>query len=129
MWEYTSEFNNLYSEEEDGYLVAAGSELTWLQSKLGYAYTLDTNTSPVGSNIGLLVYQLKTHDVSSDGDITIETDTHNECVLFNSGDTSTTPTPPVDTPKELPETGAEHILLIILALLLGFGLLKFTRKA
>lgn len=129
-WEYTDAFNALYSESEDGYLVTANSKLTWLESKLGYTYTLDSNTAPAGSNIGLLVYKLISHDVSASGDISIDGTDHNECVLFVSGDTPTTPvTPTPETPTKLPETGPEHILLIVLALLLGFGLLKFTRKA
>jgi len=126
-WEYTDEFNNLYSEEEDGYIVAQGNEITWLQSKLGYAYTLDSSTAEEGSNVGLLVYKLLSHDVSADGDITIESEAHNECVLFKSGEPTV---PPVtEEPPELPETGAEHILLLILALLIGFGLLRFMKRA
>jgi len=126
-WEYTDEFNSLYSEEEDGYLVSQGTEITWLQSQLGYAYTLDSSTADAGSSIGLLVYKLLSHDVSADGDITIDSEEHNECVLFKSGEPSVTP--PTEEPPELPETGAEHILLLILALLIGFGLLRFMKKA
>lgn len=129
-WEYTDSFNALYSEDEDGYLVPSGSEVTWLQSKLGYAYTLDANTQETGSNIGLLVYKLISHDISETGDIEIDSETHNECVLFTAGwEIPTTPPTTEQPPKELPETGAEHVLLIVLALLLGFGLLRFMRKA
>jgi LPXTG-motif cell wall-anchored protein len=129
-WKYTDAFNNLYSESEDGYIVPSGSEVTWLESTLGYAYTLDSNNAPTGSNVGLLVYKLISHDISADGDITIEGESHNECVLFTSGDTPTEQPPVVvEQPKQLPETGAEHILLILLALLLGFGFLKFMRRA
>lgn len=126
-WEYTDAFNNLYSDDEKGYIVPADSKLVWLQSKLGYAYTLDTNSAPKGSNVGLLVYKLISHSMSADGDIAIEGDTHNECVLFAAGDTN--PEPPREEPPELPETGAEHVLLLILALILGFAFLKIRQKA
>lgn len=125
-WEYTDAFNALYSSDEDGYVIDGDSSVVWLQSKLGYAYTLDTNTAAEGTNVGMLVYKLISHDVSGDGDISIDSDEHNECVLFASGDGST---PPPELPPELPETGAEHWLLAALALILGFGVLKFARRA
>ncbi len=133
-WEYTDEFNATYSQSEDGYVVPSSTELTWLKSKLGYAYTLDTNSAAAGSNIWMLVYKLVSHDVSPEGDINIDGNTHNECVLFTSRDSVTPPPPPTSVdpqnpPAEtLPETGAEHIFLILLALLLGFGFLKYMRK-
>ncbi len=126
-WDYTEAFNALYSDGEDGYIIPASSELTWLESKLGYAYTLDSNTAVEGSNIGLLLYRLISHDISSDGDITIDGETHNECVLFTSGEPGKE-TPKKPEPPKLPETGPEHILLIVLALILGFGLLRFTKR-
>jgi len=127
-WEYTEAFNALYSEDEDGYILDANEKVTWLQSKLGYAYTLDTNTADAGQNIGLLVYKLLTHDVNDAGDVSVETNEHNECVLFTSKTTKTPPTTP-EEPKELPETGAEHVILALIALLLGLGLVTMKRKA
>lgn len=66
------------------------------------------------------------------GDITLETEEHKECVLYASAGTPETPITPVEqpeTPKELPKTGPEHIVLALIALLLGLGILKMTRKA
>jgi hypothetical protein len=32
-WEYTSEFNDLYREEEEGYVLSKGKKVKWLKSK------------------------------------------------------------------------------------------------
>ena len=125
-WEYPAEFNALYSEDQEGYVLPAGESITWLQSKLAYAYKLDTNSAEAGSNIGLLVYPIAVHNISVAGDIDINSIDHNECVLFTSGEaTETTP-----VPERLPDTGpTEFMLLLILALILGFVFLQFKKKA
>jgi len=130
-WEYAEGFNALYSDDEEGYIVPAGSKVTWLQSKLGYSYKVDTNTLDAGENALLLAYTLLTHDVNDGGDITLESEEHKECVLFASAGTPETPITPEEpeTPKELPKTGPEHIILALVALLLGFGLLRMRRGA
>ena len=69
------------------------------------------------------MYPLATHTVFEDGDMSVDATIHNECVLYTSGEKAPTP------PKKLPETGpAEYFLLAILALILGFALVRF-RKA
>lgn len=128
-WEYTDEFNNLYSDVEKGYLLPAGDQVNWIKSKLGYAYKLDNNPAADGENIGLLVYTLTTHAISN-GNIDETGIDHKECVLFKSATADTpTPQPPVENPPKLPETGAEHVLLLMIALLLGFGFFKFRKQA
>jgi hypothetical protein len=42
-WEYTPEFEALFSTEQDGYVLKAGQSVTWLKSKLSYAFKLDRN--------------------------------------------------------------------------------------
>ena len=142
-WEYTTELNALYSETEDGYVLDNGDSAVWLKSKLGYAYTLDSTSAAGGENVGLLVYTLATHDILEDGDITVDSDEHRECVAFTSGaaapapttidktptETVTVPGKVVTVPKELPETGAEHIILLLAALILGFGFFFLKQKA
>lgn len=128
-WEYTSEFNALFNADEEGYVLDPSQKVTWLKSKLGYAYQLETNKAAAGDNIWLLVYTIKAHNILENGEVTIEDADHTECVLFTSGTESVTPTPVVEKPKELPQTGPEHIFLIALALLLWVGLVRFTRKA
>ena len=145
-WEYTTELNSLYSETEDGYVLENGSNVVWLKSKLGYAYTLDSTSATAGQNTGLLVYTLATHDIKEDGDITVDSEEHRECVAFTSGAAAPTPTTvdktPTKTvttpgkvvttstpPKELPQTGAEHIILLLAALILGFGFFFLKQKA
>jgi predicted 3-demethylubiquinone-9 3-methyltransferase (glyoxalase superfamily) len=44
-WEYTSEFDNIYSEAEDGFVLEAGKKVTWIKSKLGYGYQVAKNTA------------------------------------------------------------------------------------
>ena len=125
-WEYTDEFNALYSDTEEGYVLKAGENVTWIKSGLANAYTLDKNTAPENSNIGLLVYPISTHNILADGEITIDNTEHRECVLYKSGEPSEVV---VEEPKKLPETGpAEYILLAILAMILGFGFLQFKAR-
>lgn len=127
-WEYTSEVNALFSADEEWYVLTPGQKVTWLKSKLGYAYQLGKNTVPAWENVGMLVYTIKPHNILENGEVTIEDAQHTECVLFTSWVEAATPVA-LEKPKELPQTGPEHIFLIALALLLGFGLIRFTRKA
>ena len=127
-WEYTDEFNELYDDIYEGYVLTAGQSVTWLKSSLSSVYTLKQNTANEGANIGLLVYPISTHNILADGEITSDNDEHRECVLFKSGEAATEVV--VEEPKKLPETGpAEFMLLAILAMFLGFGLLKFRTKS
>ena len=139
-WEYTAELNSLYSETEDGYVLEPGDRVTWLASKLGSAYTLDNTSAAGGENTGLLVYKIATHDILEDGDITVDSKEHRECVVFTSNAAAAPAAPTIDktpvetvttttTPKALPETGAEHIILLLAALILGFGFFFLKQKA
>jgi len=129
-WEYTDEFNELYSELEEGYVLDSGKSVNWIKSTLSSAYKLDKNTATEGSNIGLLVYPISTHNILSDGEITIDNSEHRECVLFKSGEAATEITPVEEEPKKLPETGpAEFMLLAILAMILSFGFLQFRARS
>ena len=130
-WEFSEELEELYSEDEAWYILEWGQQVTWLKSALGFAYSLDKNTAEVWENIWLLVFPIATHNILEDWEITIDTETHNECVLFKSGEASLDETPVVVTeePKKLPETGpAQFALLLLLALSLGFWILKFRTK-
>lgn len=129
-WEYTTEFNSLYSETEDAFVLQAGEKVNWIKSKLGYAYTLDQNPAAQDENIGLLVYNLTTHALM-DGIIDEQGIDHKECVLFtsNAGEAPAVVSETPTEPKRLPETGAEHVLLLMIALLLGFGFFKFRKQA
>ena len=125
-WEYPAEFNALYSEDQEGYVLPAGESITWLQSKLAYAYKLDSNTAPEGDNIGMLVYPIAVHNIGVDGDIELDAVEHNECVLFTSGEGWVSE----PTPERLPDTGPkEFMLLFIIAMILGFVFLQFKKRA
>ncbi len=119
-WEYTKELNDLYSEDDWGYILAPGSKVTWLSSKLDSAYSLDKNTAETWKNIGMLVYPIAVHNVLSDWDVTIDADIHNECVLFKSWESTGTEvnTTINKTPNNLPNTWPEHILLVLLSLVI-----------
>lgn len=127
-WEYTADMDALYNEEEWGYVLASGDSVSWLQSKLGYAYTLSENVASEWENIWLLIYPIITHVINSGWDIEIEWTTHKECVLFKSAAAWEVVTTQ-EKPKELPQTWPESILLLFLAMLLGFWVLKLTRKS
>lgn len=127
-WTYTDEFNALYSDLEEGYVLPAWESVTWIKTALSSVFTLEKNTAPKWSNIWLLVYPISTHNILEDGEITIDNSEHKECVLFKSGEASAEVVPV--TPKKLPQTGpAEYILLLILSMILGFGILKFKANA
>jgi predicted 3-demethylubiquinone-9 3-methyltransferase (glyoxalase superfamily) len=64
-WQNTPEFDNLYSEAEDGYILEAGNEVIWIKSKLGYGYQLTKNSEQVNTNIGLLKFNIKSHAIDS----------------------------------------------------------------
>ncbi|MDD3646805.1 MAG: hypothetical protein PHH06_05385 [Candidatus Gracilibacteria bacterium] len=120
-WEYTSNMEDLYNDVEGGYILLPGQSVDWIQSKLGSAYTLLENASLEGENIGLITYPIVAHRISSSDDIEVEPINYKECVLFKSAG----PTQPV----ELPETGPESMLLLLVAMLLGLGLLKITKSS
>ncbi len=132
-WKYTSELDSRYNESEDAYILWANDEVVWLQSSVGYAYGLTQNDVEKDGNIGLLVYTIITHDIN-DGVVSDDSETHKECVLFKSGENEANTSAPVEpvepvTPTVVPETWPEHILLVALALILGFGVLRLRRKS
>jgi len=125
-WEYTPEFEALFSDEQDWYVLKAGQSVTWLKSKLSYAFKLDKNEATKWENIGLLVYPILSHTLLANGELGMSNAPHNECVLFKS---SALEAPKVVPPKTLPQTGpAEFFLLLILAMILGFGILRFKNN-
>ena len=119
-WEYTEAMKAKYDEIEWGYVLWSKESVDWIQSALGSAYNLAENTAAKWVNIGLLVYPIATHMMAADDTIEADSDIYKECVLF----TSAAPTKP-----KLPKTWPESILLLIIAMLLGFGLLKITKRA
>lgn len=125
-WMYTEDLDALYDEDALGSVLPAGETVTWLESTVGSAYQLETNPAPQGENVGMILYDIVTHEVDEDGIPSTDSDAHRECVLFTSGTPGETPVVP-ETPR-LPETGAEHLLLALVALMLGFGFLKFRNK-
>jgi LPXTG-motif cell wall-anchored protein len=125
-WQYTAELDALYDEDNLGYSLAAGQSATWIESTLGSAYQIVSSPAMAGDNVGMIIYDIATHAVENDGTPALNSDMHRECVLFTSGTPGEPPVIP-ETPR-LPETGAEHILLLLVAGILGFGFLKFRRK-
>lgn len=126
-WQYTTALDALYDEDNLGYVLGANETVTWIESTLGSAYQLENNNAAEGENTGMIVYDIAVHALSDQGDISLDAVTHRECVLIKSA--QGTPPPVVPEPPTLPETGAEHLLLAFVALVLGFGFLKFRRKA
>lgn len=126
-WEYTDDFENLYSDSQYGYVLQPWQSVTWLKSNLSYAYSLDKNDTNEWENIWLLVYSLLVHNILEDWEISMNNVPHNECVLFKSWDTPTER--PVTPPTTLPQTWpAEFLLLLILAMILGFWIVRFRNS-
>jgi LPXTG-motif cell wall-anchored protein len=124
-WQYTAELDALYDEDNLGYSLPANSSATWIESTLGSAYQLVSSSAASGENVGMVIYDIATHATASDGTPALDSDLHRECVLFTSGAGETPVIPETST---LPETGAEHVLLLLIAAVLGFGFLKFRKK-
>ena len=126
-WEYTDEFNALYSDAEEWYVLAPGWTVTWIKTALSSAFKLDKNTALSGTNIGLLLYPIATHNILEDWEITVDSNVYNECVLFKSAEEWEEI---IEEPKKLPETGpSEYLLLLFLAMILGFWILRFRTKS
>lgn len=120
-WEYTTNLETLPNDEWF-YTLEPKKSIDWIQSKLGYSIRL--NKSPeAGKGAGLLKYILNVH-IDDNGVPAEATTSHSECVLFKSAEASLTPE---ESPKDLPETWPQEILLLLLALLLS-GLLFFASK-
>jgi len=127
-WQYSDDFDALYSEEDLGYILEAWKRVTWLESKMGYAYKLDNNAAETNANIGLLVYPITTRVIESNWTPSIIDQEHIECVLFKSAWASEIETP--EKPEKLPETGpTEYILLLIIAMILWFGVLRLSSRS
>jgi len=128
-WEYTDEFNNLYSEADFWYILDPGKSVIWLKSTLSHAFNLEKNTAKTWDNIGMLVYPIVSHNILADWEVSMdENNQHLECVLFKSWKAGEVVVP--ETPKNLPKTGpAQYILLLFVALIWGFWLLKFRTKS
>jgi len=128
-WQFTPALEALYDDNNLGYTLADGGTVTWLESTLGSAYQLTDSSAAVGSNVGVLAYDIAVHNVEADGNLSLDTISHRECVMYTAAGESVDPgNPSVPQTPKLPETGAEHILLAFVALFLGFGFLKFRRK-
>ena len=83
-WQYTPEFEALYSDSDEGYVLGAGKSVTWIESTLGSAYQLSSNSAAAGENIGIIAYDIGVHNILAGGEPAIETDTYRECVLIKS---------------------------------------------
>lgn len=125
-WMYTEDLDNLYQEDALWSVLPSGETVTWIESTVWSAYQLESNPVPEGENVGMILYDIVTHEIDIDGIPSTQADTHRECVLFTSGAPGATPIVPV-TPR-LPETGPEHLILALVALMLGFGFLKFRNR-
>lgn len=127
-WQFTDDLDNLYDDDNLGYVLQAGESATWIESTLGSAYQLVSNPVPAGENVGILIYDTVTHQIDDEWTPALESDSHRECVLYTSGTAAEQPTVVVPQAPRLPETGPEHLILALVALMLGFGFLKFRNK-
>ncbi len=129
-WQYTKDFETTFSTEQDAYVIEPWKQVSRIESKTGYAYKLDKNTTAKWQNIGLLVFTVLSHDIVNN-EVIVDEIEHKECVLFKSGVPWNNPAPIVlekEPIKKLPQTWPEHILLVLIALLLGIGLFGLKRK-
>lgn len=129
-WTYTPELEKLKSVDDSWYVLPAWQKVTWLKSKIDATYTLSKNTAKEWTDIGMLIYPIKVHNMVSWAP-SVESKEHKECVLFKSWKATekVTPAPKKVEPKKLPKTWPESILLAFLALIMALSILKFRKKA
>ncbi len=129
-WQYTEEFNALYSEEEEWYVLESWKSVNWIKSSLSSAFKLEKNTAKAGANIGLLVYPISTHNILADWEITIDNAEHRECVLFKSAESANWVVETEEKPQSLPQTWpAEYIVLAFIAMVFWFIILQFRMRS
>ncbi len=128
-WEYTKDFEATFSSGQEAYVIDPSKQVNRIESKIWYAYKLDKNTVAKWQNVGLLLFSVMTHDIVNN-EVSIDQIEHRECVLFKSGVPVTPAQLVVESApvKKLPQTWPEHILLVLIALLLGLGLFGLKRK-
>lgn len=128
-WEFTPELEKLKSTDDSWYVLPAWQKVTWLQSKIDATYTLSKNDSTEWSDIGMMIYPIKIHNMVSWAP-SVESKEHKECVLFKSGKpTEMKAAPAPVAPAKLPKTWPEHIILAFMALLIAFSIVKLRKKA
>lgn len=128
-WEYTDDFNALYSSEKSWYVLESWKSVNWIQSSLSHAFKLEKNLVPAWSNIWMLIYFITVHNILESWDISLDSNEHKECVLFTSWESAEEEIVP-EEPKKLPETWpAQFILLLVLAMFLSLWVVKFRTKS
>ncbi len=142
-WETPDEFEALYSEINQGYVLEPGQTTKFVQGSLESAYVLESTDLAQWENAGLLVFPLLSHTLSADWVVSSDDNIHRECVLFkawakqvaavvdpgspaNPGSPSIQPTPENLTQVE---TWAEAYLILLFALILGFVYIKTRKQA
>ena len=139
MWTYTSELKSKFDKDLDGYVLNGGESVNWIKTVMGASYKIEKNEVASGQNVAMLIYPISTHTIREDTqEITIDTKTHKECVLYKSAwvqkevvtDKTGKKVTPVKTSIKnatTQQTGPEMYILILMALLMGTFLLR--RKA
>ncbi len=127
-WKLTDELKALHNAEKEGFFLKKWNSVRRIQMELWSAYKLKKNEAPVWENIWVVVFPIIAHNILDDGSITPESEEHHECVLFKSAkkDAKVAPKTPK---KKLPKTGpAEFLILLILAMVLAFGVLRYRKS-
>ncbi|MBW7955011.1 hypothetical protein H3C61_04335 [Candidatus Gracilibacteria bacterium] len=133
-WEYTSEFNALLDNSLDGYVLPAGKTISWLKSAMGAGFMVD-KTPAKGQDVGILVYDITSHNILESGEVATNNTPHKECVVYTSGENTVPPVveQPKPEPKPVPEkmtevkTGPEMYFLILL-MAFALSLVVMNRK-
>ena len=94
-WQYTPEFEALYSENYGGYILEAGWSIAWIESSLWSGYSLQSSSVAAGVPVGMIIYDRVSQQVLPNGNFNIMADSHRECVLITSG-IPRSDTPPIE---------------------------------
>ena len=132
-WSYADEIVWVDSATWTGkleFVLEWNKKINFLESDLGASYLLSSTEAKENDPVGLLKFSLNYHD-TDDSAKEWALKTHNECVVFLAGKQPEVKPVVVQTPKEVTKvkTGPESIFLVLAAMLLAFGLMKYRKKA
>ncbi|MDD2566005.1 MAG: hypothetical protein PHZ26_03615 [Candidatus Gracilibacteria bacterium] len=130
-WKYNDEIvwtDSATGPNKQEFLLEGGKTVNFLEADLGASYALQSSDKKEGDAVGLLKFYVNYHDTDATAKET-EALMHTECVAYYAGTPTAAPIVPVTPPEAIKvKTGPESFVLIIMALILSLGLLKFRKK-
>ena len=130
-WKYNDEIvwtDSATGSGKQEFLLEAGKTVNFLEADLWASYALQASDKQEWDAVWLLKFYINYHNTDASAKET-EALMHTECVAYYAWTPAAAPVVPT-TPVEATQvkTGPESFVFILIALILGFGLLKFRKK-